>query len=78
VIAEFTKIIKNRGRNEDDSQLRYWKSSGVAGTGGVIADREFQTWIDWLRSDGELKQPVKPSDLFTNEFNPYRTDGGAR
>jgi ABC-type nitrate/sulfonate/bicarbonate transport system substrate-binding protein len=52
VIAEFEKVIKARGRSEDDSQLRYWKSYGVAGTGGVIADREFQTWIDWLHADG--------------------------
>jgi hypothetical protein len=44
----------------------------------VIADREFQTWIDWLRADGELKQALKPGDLFTNEFNPYRSGGGAR
>jgi ABC-type nitrate/sulfonate/bicarbonate transport system substrate-binding protein len=78
VIAEFEKIIKARGRNEDDSQLQYWKSYGVAGNGGVIADREFQTWIDWLRSDGELKQTLTLGDLFTNEFNPYRPDGGAR
>lgn len=77
VIAEFEKIIKGRGRNEDDSQVRYWKSYGVAGTGGVIAEREFQTWIDWLRGDGELKQALKPGDLYTNEFNPYGS-GGAR
>jgi ABC-type nitrate/sulfonate/bicarbonate transport system substrate-binding protein len=75
VIAEFKKIIKARGRNEDDSQLQYWKSTGVAGTGGLINDREFQTWIDWLRGDGELKQSPKPSDLYTNEFNPYRPGG---
>ena len=36
VIAEYEKIIKSRGRNEDDSQLQYWKSTGVAGTGGPI------------------------------------------
>jgi ABC-type nitrate/sulfonate/bicarbonate transport system substrate-binding protein len=78
VIAEFEKIIKGRGRNEDDSQLRYWKSTGVAGTGGVIADQEYQTWIDWLRGGGELKQAPKLADLFTNEFNPYRPAGGAR
>ncbi|OLE29733.1 MAG: ABC transporter substrate-binding protein, partial [Actinobacteria bacterium 13_1_20CM_3_71_11] len=37
VIAEYEKILKARGRTEDDSQLRYWKSAGVAGTGGLIA-----------------------------------------
>jgi ABC-type nitrate/sulfonate/bicarbonate transport system substrate-binding protein len=77
VIAGFAKIIKARGRNEDDSQLQYWKSTGVAGTGGLIADREFQTWIDWLRADGELKPGLKLGELFTNEFNPFRSGGGA-
>jgi ABC-type nitrate/sulfonate/bicarbonate transport system substrate-binding protein len=75
VIAEFRKIIKNRGRNEDDSQLQFWKSTGVAGKGGLIADTEFQTWIDWLRNDGELKKPVTPADIYTNEFNPFRSGG---
>ncbi len=72
VIAEFEKILRARHRNEDDTQLRYWKSYGIAGKGGVIADREFQTWIDWLHGDGELTQQLKLADLFTNEFNPYR------
>ena len=79
VIAEFEKIIRSRGRNEDDSQLRYWKSTGVAGKGGLIADREFQTWIDWLDRDGEHKVgSVKLNDLYTDEFNPYRPGGDAR
>jgi ABC-type nitrate/sulfonate/bicarbonate transport system substrate-binding protein len=79
VIAEFQKILKARGRAEDDSQLPFWKSYGVAGPGGVIADSEFQTWIDWLAKDGELKgKTVKLTDLFTNEFNPYRSGGGAQ
>ncbi|MEN3305937.1 MAG: hypothetical protein V7603_2139 [Micromonosporaceae bacterium] len=78
VVAEFEKILKARGRNEDDTQLRFWKSYGVAGTGGLIADSEFQTWIDWLHGDGELKQALKLTDLFTNQFNPYRAGGAAR
>jgi ABC-type nitrate/sulfonate/bicarbonate transport system substrate-binding protein len=73
VIAEYRKVIKARGRTEDDSQVQYWKSTGVAGTGGLIADREFQVWLDWLTKDGELKgKTVKLTDLFTNEFNPNR------
>jgi ABC-type nitrate/sulfonate/bicarbonate transport system substrate-binding protein len=73
VIAEYEKVLKARARNEDDSQLQYWQSTGVAGTGGVIADSEFQTWVDWLTRAGELKgKTVKLTDLFTNEYNPYR------
>ncbi|WP_405425967.1 hypothetical protein [Micromonospora sp. NBC_00617] len=45
-------IIANRGRNEDPSLLAYWKSSGVAGRGGVIGGQEFGTWIDWLAAEG--------------------------
>ena len=79
VIAEYEKIIKSRGRNEDDSQLQYWKSTGVAGPGGVISEAEFQTWIDWLNRDGELKgKTVKLTDLYTNQFNPYRPGGDRR
>jgi ABC-type nitrate/sulfonate/bicarbonate transport system substrate-binding protein len=79
VIAEYEKILKARDRNEDDSQLRYWKSTGVAGTGGVIADKEFSTWVDWLTRTGELKgRTVKLGDLFTNGFNPYRPGGDGR
>jgi ABC-type nitrate/sulfonate/bicarbonate transport system substrate-binding protein len=79
VVAEYIKIVKARGRNEDDSPLRYWRSTGVAGTGGLIADREFATWIDWLTRDGELKgRTVKATELYTNEFNPYRPGGDGR
>jgi ABC-type nitrate/sulfonate/bicarbonate transport system substrate-binding protein len=79
VIAQYEKILKARGRNEDDSQLRYWKSTGVAGTGGLIADKEFTTRIDWLTRDGELKgKSVKLADLYTNQFNPYRPGGDRR
>ncbi|WP_200215227.1 ABC transporter substrate-binding protein [Micromonospora coerulea] len=77
VVARFESIIAKRGRNEDPSLVRYWKSSGVAGQGGVIADREFATWIDWLADAGELKgAKPKPSDLYTNRFNGLPSGGG--
>lgn len=73
VIARYEKIIKQRGRNEDTSNIQYWKSTGVAGNGGVIADKEFSVWIDWLIKDGQLKKDqIKSSDLYTNEFNPFQ------
>lgn len=71
VIERFTKIVKDRKRNEDTDPLRYWKSYGVAGTGGVIKDDELRLWIDWLGRRGDLKKPVKARDLYTNEFNSY-------
>ncbi|MEU4335477.1 ABC transporter substrate-binding protein [Micromonospora lupini] len=76
VVARMRDIIAKRGRNEDPSLVAYWKSSGVAGRGGVISEQEFGTWIDWLAAEGELKgQRPKPSDIFTNRFNPF-LDGG--
>jgi ABC-type nitrate/sulfonate/bicarbonate transport system substrate-binding protein len=72
VIARFEKMINGRGRKEDASAVKFWKSTGVAGKGGVIADKEFDTWIDWLVKEGTLKQgELKAKDLYTNEFNPY-------
>jgi len=72
VIARYEKIIEGRDRKEDKNTVKFWKSTGVAGEGGLIADKEFQTWIDWLVNEGELKAgEYKSSDLYTNEFNPY-------
>jgi ABC-type nitrate/sulfonate/bicarbonate transport system substrate-binding protein len=75
VRARFVKIIEGRKRAETADTIQYWKSTGVAGTGGVIKDKELQIWIDWLVKDGLLKAgQVKPTDLYTNAFNPYFTN----
>ncbi|MFF5444214.1 ABC transporter substrate-binding protein [Streptomyces sp. NPDC012888] len=72
VIARHTEIVRKRGRNEDTSTLRFWRSYGVAETGGRISDKEFQLWIDWLGDRGEVrKDRLKASDLYTNEFNAH-------
>ncbi|MEU1965865.1 ABC transporter substrate-binding protein [Micromonospora sediminicola] len=77
VVARLRSIIDKRGRNEDATLVNYWKSSGVAETGGVITDREFATWIDWLADAGELKGArPKPADLYTNRFNAFANPGG--
>lgn len=75
VRARFEKIIKERGRNEDTSTIQYWKSTGVAGKGGLISEKEFTAWIDWLVSDGQLKEgQLKGKDLYTNEFSPFQNE----
>lgn len=72
VVARFEQIVERRGRNEDTSALRYWRSTGVAGKGGTLSDREFQIWIDWLVKDGELAPGrLRPEDVYTNLFNPF-------
>jgi ABC-type nitrate/sulfonate/bicarbonate transport system substrate-binding protein len=76
VIARFEDIIRRRARNEDASIVKYWRTTGVAGKGGLIADREFQIWVDWLVKDGQLTSgQVKLSDLFTNDLNPFHGTG---
>jgi ABC-type nitrate/sulfonate/bicarbonate transport system substrate-binding protein len=76
VVARFTKIIQARGRNENTAPLQYWRSYGVAGRGGVIAEKEFTTWIDWLEQQGQIpKGKVKARDIYTNRFNSHETSG---
>ncbi|MEV7009799.1 ABC transporter substrate-binding protein [Streptosporangium sp. NPDC051022] len=75
-VARAKEIIARRGRSEDTTAIGFWKSSGVAGTGGVIDPKEFQIWIDWLQREGEIKPgQVRAQDLFTNAYNPF---GGNR
>ncbi|MFF5488083.1 ABC transporter substrate-binding protein [Streptomyces virginiae] len=72
VIARQTEIVTKRGRNEDTATLQYWRSYGVAETGGRIEDKEFQLWLDWLGERGDIKQgQLRPADLYTNEFNGF-------
>ncbi|HTV20116.1 MAG TPA: ABC transporter substrate-binding protein [Polyangiaceae bacterium] len=72
VVARMQKLIERRGRNEDASATKYWRSTGVAGQGGLIQEREIQIWLDWLVKAGELKpNQLIPSALYTNELNPF-------
>jgi ABC-type nitrate/sulfonate/bicarbonate transport system substrate-binding protein len=78
VIARFEQIINERARNEDTAVVKYWKSYGVAGQGGVIAEREFQIWLDWMVKDGSLKPgQLALADAYDNRFNPFTADSKA-
>jgi ABC-type nitrate/sulfonate/bicarbonate transport system substrate-binding protein len=77
VLAEFTKIIEQRDRtNETTKSIAYWLSSGVPSAYGVISDKDFDLWKDWLLSTGSVKTAPDPDDLYTNEFNPYAKQAG--
>lgn len=72
VVARYSAIIERRHRNEDDSAIQYWHSTGIASTGGLIQASEFQVWLDWLGRTGQLRPgQVRLADLYTNEFNPF-------
>lgn len=71
VIARFTKIIEGRGRNENTSTLKYWKSVGIT-HGGLISDNDYTLWEPWLKQQGYIKgDTVDLSKVYTNEFNPF-------
>jgi hypothetical protein len=63
-------IVDKRGRNEDAGAIQYWQSFGIASKGGLIEERDFALWNDWLAQRGEVKPgQVKVSDVYTNELN---------
>jgi ABC-type nitrate/sulfonate/bicarbonate transport system substrate-binding protein len=72
VIARFLTIVGKRGRNEDVASLKYWRSYGVAGRGGVISDKDFQVWLDWMVKGGELAPgQLTLRQVYTNDLNPF-------
>jgi ABC-type nitrate/sulfonate/bicarbonate transport system substrate-binding protein len=72
VIARFQDIIGKRGRNEDVAALKYWRSYGVAGRGGLITDKDFQVWLDWMVKGGELApSQLSARQVYTNDLNPF-------
>jgi ABC-type nitrate/sulfonate/bicarbonate transport system substrate-binding protein len=73
-VAKFVSIIEKRHRKEDAAAIRLWKSAGVAGKGGVINKSEFETWIKWLDRRGALKKKLELTDVYTNEYNPFKAE----
>ena len=73
-------ILARRGRGEDPSLARYWRSVGVKSAGGVLADGDMQIWIKWLTAQGDVKvgQLGSVSSFYTNEFNPYDENAAVR
>ncbi|MFG1478774.1 ABC transporter substrate-binding protein [Xanthobacter sp. V4C-4] len=72
VVARFEKIIQARNRNEDKTAVRFWKSSGIGGKGGLIQPAEFDSYVAWYEANGQLKPgQVKAADIYTNAFNPF-------
>lgn len=69
VIAKFEEILAKRGRNESPEALKYWKSVGVASTGGRIQDNDFTRWAGYLKSAGIITGDLDTNKLYTNRFN---------
>ncbi len=76
VIAEFTKIIKARGRNENTDNLKYWKSVGIAARAGVISDQDYTEWAGWLSQAGIVKGNLTAGKYYTNSLNGLASPAG--
>jgi ABC-type nitrate/sulfonate/bicarbonate transport system substrate-binding protein len=71
VIARFESIVHKRKRTENTEALKYFFGWGVA-DGGLLKDEDFQTWIDWLVKDGQLKSgQLDAKTVYSNDYNLY-------
>ena len=76
VRALMTDYLTKQGREDSAAALALWHGNGVATTGGVIRDEDFTLWLHWLESSGEVESgSIEPSEIYTNEFNPYAEEG---
>jgi ABC-type nitrate/sulfonate/bicarbonate transport system substrate-binding protein len=68
--------LTKQGRPDDAKALALWKGTGIATHAGLIRDQDFSLWLHWLESRGDVKtDALKPSDIYTNKFNPYAEEG---
>ena len=70
------KYLADHGRADYADALDLWLGTGVPARGGVIGDEDFTLWLDWLEAEGEVDPgSIEPSEIYTNEFNPYAKEG---
>jgi ABC-type nitrate/sulfonate/bicarbonate transport system substrate-binding protein len=71
--VEARQVVANvlKKRNQNPVIAKYWKGPYLRNH-GLLQDRDVQFWLDWFIREGKFKPgEVKPSDIFTNAFNPY-------
>jgi ABC-type nitrate/sulfonate/bicarbonate transport system substrate-binding protein len=68
-------LVKH-GRPDDAKALDLWTGTGVATKAGLIRDRDFDLWLSWLKSRGDVKSgSIRASQMYTNRYNPYAKEG---
>ena len=74
VMARLERSLRERKRSPQAiTMLKYWRPPAKHTRGGLLTERDFSIWIDWLVKDGKLgPSSIKPSDVFTNQFNPFQ------
>ncbi|MEP7456157.1 ABC transporter substrate-binding protein [Phyllobacterium sp. SB3] len=76
VIDVYTKYLEREGRGGQAAPLKYWQSLGIATEGGWIKKSDFEMWVAWLDSRGEVDaKSIDLSKIYTNQFNPYSAEG---
>jgi ABC-type nitrate/sulfonate/bicarbonate transport system substrate-binding protein len=76
VRAKLQAWLTAQGRPDDAKALALWKGTGIATHAGLIRDKDFDLWLDWLKSRGDVKaDSIKASDIYTNKFNPSAEEG---
>ncbi|WP_453602455.1 ABC transporter substrate-binding protein, partial [Streptomyces sp. NPDC055722] len=72
VISVYTKYLESHGRGGQAAPLKYWQSLGIATEGGWIKKEDFEMWVAWLDSRGEVDaKSLDLAQIYTNQFNPY-------
>lgn len=62
-------ILKKRSQNP--AIAKYWKAPFLRNY-GLLQDSDVQFWLDWFVHENKIKKgDLKPSDIYTNEYNPY-------
>ncbi len=58
-------------RNQNPVIAKYWKGPYLRNH-GLLQDSDIQFWLDWFLREGKIREgELKPSDIYTNAFNPY-------
>jgi len=74
VAKKWAEIATKHGRGEATDLEKYWLSTGISQKGGLVSEREYQIWIDWLVKDGQLQAgQINATDLYDNSLNPFNT-----
>ena len=70
VVARLISIVERRKRNENADAIKYWRSYGVASPEGLLSDKDFQVWIDWMVREHQLSPgQIRAKDVYTTEFH---------
>jgi ABC-type nitrate/sulfonate/bicarbonate transport system substrate-binding protein len=75
VLEVYSDWLDAHDRSEEKQIYELWAGNGVATEGGVLDEKDFTIWLDWLDAEGEVDaDSLDVSEIFTNDLNPYAKD----